>query len=118
MLKKNHYWRSRSKWADLAGRARQNKLKPAEFSGGSFTISNLGMYGITSFNAVINPPHGAILAVGAGREMPVVKDGEITIATILTATLSCDHRVVDGVVGAEWMAAFKTIVENPMLALI
>ena len=104
--------------ADLAGRARQNKLKPAEFSGGSFTISNLGMYGITSFNAVINPPHGAILAVGAGREMPVVKDGEITIATILTATLSCDHRVVDGVVGAEWMAAFKTIVENPMLALI
>jgi pyruvate dehydrogenase E2 component (dihydrolipoamide acetyltransferase) len=103
---------------DLVQKAQEGRLKLNDFSGGSFTISNLGMFGISSFTAVINPPHGAILAIGAGREMPVVKDGAITTATMMTATLSCDHRVVDGAVGAKWMAEFKTIVENPMLALI
>ena len=103
---------------ELVQKAQDGRLKREEFSGGSFTISNLGMFGISSFTAVINPPHGAILAIGAGREMPVVKDGAITTATMMTATLSCDHRVVDGAVGAKWMVEFKTIVENPMLALI
>jgi pyruvate dehydrogenase E2 component (dihydrolipoamide acetyltransferase) len=103
---------------DLVQKAQEGRLKLNEFSGGSFTISNLGMFGISSFTAVINPPHGAILAIGAGRETPVVKDGAITTATVMTATLSCDHRVVDGAVGAKWMAEFKAIVENPMLALI
>lgn len=106
------------KMKELVSKAQTGKLKLEEFSGGSFTISNLGMYGITSFTAVINPPHGAILAIGAGREVPVVKDGNITIATMMTATLSGDHRVIDGAVGAEWMAAFKNYVENPVLALI
>jgi pyruvate dehydrogenase E2 component (dihydrolipoamide acetyltransferase) len=107
-----------AKMKELVSKAQSGKLKLDEFSGGSFTISNLGMYGISSFTAVINPPHGAILAIGAGREMPVVKDGAITVATVMTATLSGDHRVIDGAVGAEWMAAFKTYVENPVLALI
>ena len=103
---------------ELVTKAQTGKLKLEEFSGGSFTISNLGMYGISSFTAVINPPHGAILAIGAGVEKPVVKDGNITTATMMTATLSGDHRVIDGAVGAEWMAAFKNYVENPVLALI
>lgn len=107
-----------AKMKELVSKAQSGKLKLDEFSGGSFTISNLGMYGISSFTAVINPPHGAILAIGAGREMPVVKDGAITVATVMTATLSGDHRVIDGAVCAEWMAAFKTYVENPVLALI
>ena len=103
--------------ADLASRARQGKLMPEEYTGGSFTISNLGMFGITSFSAVINPPQGAILAVGAGEERAVVRDGQLSVATMMTATLSCDHRVVDGAVGAEWLKTFKEIVENPVLAL-
>lgn len=103
--------------ADLATRARQGKLMPEEYTGGSFTISNLGMYGITSFSAVINPPQGAILAIGAGEERAVVRDGQLAVATMMTATLSCDHRVVDGAVGAEWLKTFKEIVENPVLAL-
>ena len=103
--------------AELASRARQGKLMPEEYTGGSFTISNLGMFGITSFSAVINPPQGAILAIGAGEERAVVRDGQLTVATIMTATLSCDHRVVDGAVGAEWLKTFKEIVENPVLAL-
>ena len=107
-----------AKMKDLVGKAQSGKLKLEEFSGGSFTISNLGMYGITSFTAVINPPHGAILAIGAGREVPVVKDGQVTLATVMTATLSGDHRVIDGAVGAKWMAAFKSYVENPVMALI
>jgi len=102
---------------DLAARAREGKLLPEEFNGGTFTISNLGMYGITSFSAVINPPQGAILAIGAGEERPVARNGEIKIATMMTATMSCDHRVVDGAIGAEWLAAFKQVVENPVLAL-
>ncbi|MGB1919322.1 MAG: pyruvate dehydrogenase complex dihydrolipoamide acetyltransferase [Candidatus Puniceispirillales bacterium] len=107
-----------AKMKDLVGKAQSGKLKLEEFSGGSFTISNLGMYGITSFTAVINPPHSAILAIGAGREVPVVKDGQVTVATVMTATLSGDHRVIDGAVGAKWMAAFKSYVENPVMALI
>ena len=107
-----------AKMKELVTKAQTGKLKLEEFSGGSFTISNLGMYGISSFTAVINPPHGAILAIGAGVEKPVVKDGNITAATIMTATLSGDHRVIDGAVGAKWMAAFKNYVENPVLALI
>ena len=103
--------------AELASRARQGKLMPEEYTGGSFTISNLGMFGITSFSAVINPPQGAILAIGAGEERAVVRDGQLKVATIMTATLSCDHRVVDGAVGAEWLKTFKEIVENPVLAL-
>ena len=107
-----------AKMKELVGKAQSGKLKLDEFSGGSFTISNLGMYGISSFTAVINPPHGAILAIGAGRDMPIFKDGAVTVAKVMTATLSGDHRVIDGAVGAEWMAAFKTYVENPVLALI
>ena len=103
---------------ELIQKAQDGKLKLNEFSGGSFTISNLGMFGVSSFTAVINPPHGAILAIGAGREMAVAKNGELTVATMMTATLSCDHRVIDGAVGAKWMAAFKEIVETPMLAFI
>jgi pyruvate dehydrogenase E2 component (dihydrolipoamide acetyltransferase) len=103
--------------ADLAARARSGKLTPEEFSGGSFTISNLGMYGLTSFSAVINPPQGAILAIGAGEERAVVRGGEVAVAMMMTATLSCDHRVVDGAVGAAWLKAFKQVVENPVLAL-
>ena len=102
---------------DLAGRARQGRLKADEITGGSFTISNLGPYGVSAFTAVINPPHAAILAIAAGEERAVVRNGEITVATMMTATLSCDHRVVDGAVGAEWMAGFKALVENPVLAL-
>ncbi len=103
---------------ELIAKAQDGKLKLNEFSGGSFTISNLGMFGVSSFTAVINPPHGAILAIGAGREMAVAKNGALEIATMMTATLSCDHRVIDGAVGAKWMAAFKEIVETPMLAFI
>ncbi|MGB1669462.1 MAG: 2-oxo acid dehydrogenase subunit E2, partial [Candidatus Puniceispirillaceae bacterium] len=92
---------------DLATRARNSTLAPEEFAGGSFTISNLGMFGIREFAAVINPPQGAILAVGAGEERPVVRNGELAVATVMTVTLSADHRVVDGAVGAEWLQAFK-----------
>jgi pyruvate dehydrogenase E2 component (dihydrolipoamide acetyltransferase) len=103
---------------DLAERARANKLKPEEFQGGTFSISNLGMYGIKDFAAVINPPQGCILAVGVGEQRPVVKNGALAIATIMSCTLSVDHRVVDGAVGAEYIAAFKSIVENPMMLLL
>jgi len=102
---------------DLAKRAREGKLMPEEYTGGSFTISNLGMFGITSFSAVINPPQGAILAIGAGEERAVVKNGEIAVATVMTVTMSCDHRVIDGAVGASWLKLFKEIIENPVLAL-
>jgi pyruvate dehydrogenase E2 component (dihydrolipoamide acetyltransferase) len=84
---------------------------------GTFSISNLGMFGIEEFSAVINPPEGCILAVGAVREEPVVKDGQIVVGQRMRATLSCDHRVVDGAVGAEWLAAFKKLVEQPVLML-
>ena len=103
---------------DLAARARAGKLKLNEFQGGTFSISNLGMFGIKDFAAVINPPHGGILAVGAGEQRPVVKNGEIKIATIMSCTIACDHRVVDGATGAQWLQQFKKIIEAPaMLAL-
>jgi pyruvate dehydrogenase E2 component (dihydrolipoamide acetyltransferase) len=103
---------------DLAQRARAGKLKPEEFQGGTFSISNLGMYGIREFAAVINPPQGAILAVGAGEQRPVVKQGALAIATIMTVTLSVDHRVVDGTVGAEFLQAFKRLVEDPISMML
>jgi pyruvate dehydrogenase E2 component (dihydrolipoamide acetyltransferase) len=103
---------------DLAARAREGKLKPEEFQGGSFSISNLGMYGITQFDAVINPPQGAILAIGAGEQRPVVRNGALAVATMMTCTLSCDHRVVDGAVGAEFLKVFKAMVEEPMSMLL
>jgi pyruvate dehydrogenase E2 component (dihydrolipoamide acetyltransferase) len=98
----------------LAGKARDNKLKPEEFQGGGFTVSNLGMYGIKEFAAIINPPQGCILAVGAGEQRPVVIDGGLAVATVMTCTLSVDHRVVDGAVGAEFMQAFKKLIEEPI----
>jgi pyruvate dehydrogenase E2 component (dihydrolipoamide acetyltransferase) len=103
---------------DLGTRARAGKLKLNEFQGGTFSLSNLGMFGIKDFTAVINPPHAAILAVGVGEERPVVKNGALAVATVMSCTLACDHRVVDGAVGAQWIQAFKKIVEAPgMLAL-
>ncbi|MDP2620247.1 MAG: pyruvate dehydrogenase complex dihydrolipoamide acetyltransferase [Hyphomicrobiales bacterium] len=103
---------------DLALRARSKKLKPEEYQGGTTTLSNLGMYGVDGFTAVINPPHATILAVGAGAERPVVRSGRIAIATVMTATLSCDHRVVDGALGADLLRAFKSYVEKPMSMLV
>ncbi len=103
---------------DLAARARAGKLKPEEFQGGGFSISNLGMYGVKSFSAIINPPQGGILAVGAGEPRPVVRDGAIVPATVMTCTLSVDHRVIDGAVAAEWMAAFKSIVQDPLSLML
>ena len=100
---------------DLATRARDRKLAPHEYQGGSFAISNLGMMGIDNFDAVINPPHGSILAVGAGVKKPVVgENGELAVATVMSVTLSVDHRVIDGALGAEFLAAIKQNLENPM----
>lgn len=104
--------------ADLAERARHGQLRTAEYSGGSFTISNLGMFGIREFAAVINPPQGAILAVGAGEQRPVVLDGALAVATVMTVTLSADHRVVDGAVGARWLQSFKGFIEHPVTMLL
>ena len=103
---------------DLANKAKEGKLKPEEYLGGSFSISNLGMYGIKEFSAVINPPQGCILAVGSGEKRLIVINDEISIATIMTVTLSCDHRVVDGAVGAEFLSEFKNLIENPSLMLL
>jgi pyruvate dehydrogenase E2 component (dihydrolipoamide acetyltransferase) len=103
---------------NLVKRARQNALKPEEFQGGSFSISNLGMYGIKNFNAIINPPQGCILAVGASNKRAVVIDDKIEIRTIMDATLSCDHRVVDGAVGAAFLNAFRKYIESPILMFI
>lgn len=103
---------------DLAGRARDRKLAPHEYQGGSFAISNLGMFGIDNFDAVINPPHGAILAVGAGVKKPVVgKDGELAVATVMSVTLSVDHRVIDGALGAQLLQAIVDNLENPLAML-
>ncbi len=103
---------------ELAARARDGKLAPEEYQGGTFSISNLGMYGVREFAAVINPPQGAILAVGEGSKRPVVRDDALAIATVMTCTLSVDHRVVDGAVGARLLAAFKRLVEDPLLMLL
>ena len=102
----------------LASQAREGTLPPEAYAGGSFTISNLGMYGIREFAAVINPPQGAILAVGAGEQRAVVKNGELAIATVMSVTLSADHRVVDGALGAQWMQVFKGFIENPVTMLL
>ena len=104
--------------ADLASRARQGQLRVAEYTGGSFSISNLGMFGVREFAAVINPPQGAILAVGAGEQRPVVVDGALTVATVMTVTLSADHRAIDGAVAAQWLQSFKGFVENPVTMLL
>ena len=103
---------------DLAGRAKEGKLAPHEYSGGTFSISNLGMFGIKEFSAVINPPEGAILAIGSGEQRPVVKDGALAVATVMTCTLSCDHRVIDGTIGAEFLAAFKGYLQSPITMLL
>src|SRR6185437_9293587 len=103
---------------DLATRARAGKLKPEEFQGGGFSISNMGMFGVTEFSAIINPPQAAILAVAAGQKRPVVKGDSLAIATVMTCTLSVDHRVVDGALGAQWLREFKRIVEDPLSLLL
>jgi len=103
---------------DFAARARARKLKPEEYQGGTTAVSNLGMYGIKDFTAVINPPHSTILAVGASEERPVVRGGNIEIASIMSVTLSCDHRAVDGALGAELIGAFKTLIENPVMMMV
>jgi pyruvate dehydrogenase E2 component (dihydrolipoamide acetyltransferase) len=103
---------------DLAARAKAGKLKPEEFQGGGFSISNLGMYGIRDFIAVINPPQAGILAIGAGEQRPVVKDGALAVATMMTCTLSADHRVIDGALGAQFLAVFKGYVEEPLTMLL
>ena len=103
---------------DLAGRARDKKLKPEEYQGGTFSVSNLGMFGITSFSSIVNQPQGAIMSVGAGEERAVVRDGQIVPRTMMTVTLTCDHRVVDGAVGAAFLAAFKTFIEEPATMLL
>jgi pyruvate dehydrogenase E2 component (dihydrolipoamide acetyltransferase) len=103
---------------DLAVRARDRKLKPHEYQGGSTAISNLGMYGIKDFTAVINPPHATILAVGAGEERAVVRDGKIVAAHIMSVTMTCDHRAVDGALGAVLIGAFKALIENPVMMLV
>lgn len=102
----------------LAARARDNRLKPEEFQGGGFSISNLGMYGVKSFSAIINPPQSAILAVGAGERRPVEREGQLAFATMMSLTLSVDHRAVDGALGAQLLAAFKMAIEDPMSLLV
>ena len=103
---------------DFAARARARKLKPEEYQGGTTAVSNLGMFGIKDFTAVINPPHATILAVGTGEQRAIVKDGKIEIATMMSVTLSCDHRAVDGALGAELIGAFKTLIENPVMMMV
>ena len=103
---------------ELAGRAKQGKLKPEEYTGGSFSVSNLGMFGIKDFSAIINPPQACILSVGAGEERAVVRKGQLAVANVMTCTLSVDHRVVDGATGAEFLAAFKRLIENPLGMLV
>ena len=102
---------------DFAKRAKSKKLAPHEYQGGSTSVSNLGMFGITNFQAVINPPHGTILAIGTGEERVVVENGEVTVGNFMTVTLSCDHRVVDGVLGAQALGVFKQLIETPVMML-
>jgi pyruvate dehydrogenase E2 component (dihydrolipoyllysine-residue acetyltransferase) len=103
---------------DFAARARARKLKPDEYQGGTTAVSNLGMYGISHFTAVINPPHATILAVGTSEERPVVRSGKIEIAQMMSVTLSCDHRAIDGALGAELIGAFKALIENPVMMMV
>src|SRR5215475_2292727 len=107
-----------SEMKDFAARARARKLKPEEYQGGTTAVSNLGMYGINHFTAVINPPHATILAVGTSEERPVVRGGKIEIANIMSVTLSCDHRAIDGALGAELIGAFRQLIENPVMMMV
>ena len=104
--------------ADLAERARASQLRPDEYQGGSFSVSNLGMFGVSEFSAIINPPQAAILAVGVSQQVPVVEDGTVKIASVMRCTLSVDHRAIDGALAAQWLAAFKRLLENPLSMLI
>ncbi|PPF77091.1 pyruvate dehydrogenase complex dihydrolipoamide acetyltransferase [Subtercola sp. Z020] len=104
--------------AELAGRAREGRLRQNELEGGSFSVSNLGMYGVQEFSAIINPPQSAILAVGVARQQPVVENGELAVGTVMTVTLSADHRVIDGALAGQWLAAFVKRIENPLTILI
>ncbi len=103
---------------DLAERARSGRLRPVELAGGAFSVSNLGMYGTAEFTAIIDPPRAGILAVGAATPRPVVVDGELAVATVMTVTLSADHRVLDGAVAARWLASFAAFVEHPLRLLL
>ena len=102
----------------LAAKARDGKLKPQEFQGGTISVSNLGMFGIREFAAIINPPQGSILAIGAGEQRPVIKDNQVKVATVMTVTMSLDHRAIDGSVGAEFLQVFKKLIENPMSLIL
>lgn len=104
--------------ADLAARARASQLRPDEYQGGSFSVSNLGMFGVSEFSAIINPPQAAILAVGVTQQVPVVEDGVVKSASVMRCTLSVDHRAIDGALAAQWLAAFKRFLENPLSMLI
>ncbi|MEZ0262522.1 MAG: pyruvate dehydrogenase complex dihydrolipoamide acetyltransferase [Alphaproteobacteria bacterium] len=103
---------------ELAGKAKDGKLKPAEFQGGTISVSNLGMFGIREFAAIVNPPQGAILAIGAGEQRAVVKDGQLKVATVMTVTMSTDHRCIDGAIGAEYLQVFKKLIESPMSLIL
>jgi pyruvate dehydrogenase E2 component (dihydrolipoamide acetyltransferase) len=103
---------------ELSKRARDKKLKPHEYQGGTTSVSNLGMYGIKDFTAVINPPQSTILAVGTGEERAVVRNGKIEVATLMSVTLACDHRCLDGALGAQLLTAFKTLIEYPVMMVV
>ena len=103
---------------DLGARAKDGKLTPEEYQGGGFSISNLGMFGVSEFSAIINPPQSCILAVGAGEQRAVVKDGALSIATMMSCTLSVDHRAVDGALGAEFLQVFKAMLEDPLTMML
>jgi pyruvate dehydrogenase E2 component (dihydrolipoamide acetyltransferase) len=103
---------------ELAGRARAGRLQPSEYQGGSFSVSNLGMHGVTEFSAIINPPQAAILAVGACEQQAVVQDGAVVVAHVMQCTLSVDHRAIDGAPAAQWLAAFRRLIENPLTMLV
>jgi pyruvate dehydrogenase E2 component (dihydrolipoamide acetyltransferase) len=107
-----------NEFKELVGRAKEGKLKPEEFQGGTFSVSNLGMYNVKDFTAIINPPQSAIIAVGAGEQRPVVKDGALAIQTMMSVTMSCDHRVVDGALGAQWLNVFKSYIEDPLSMML
>jgi pyruvate dehydrogenase E2 component (dihydrolipoamide acetyltransferase) len=103
---------------ELAGRAREKKLKPEEYQGATFSVSNLGMFGIQEFTAIINPPEAGILAIGAVEQKPVVVDGEVTVRPRMRVTMSCDHRVVDGATGARFLATLRDFLEDPMMMVM
>ncbi len=103
---------------DLAARAREGRLRPEEYQGGTFTVSNLGMYGIDEFHAIINPPQAGILGLGAAASRPVARDGSVVVATMMTCTLSADHRVLDGAAGARFLSAFKALIERPVTMIL